>query len=203
MQIRRQSSMSNVDNSPQSLLAFNGNQNVHGLYDFLLNYRFLLTSLTSMDVPVLYSPVPFQNAALSCPEVRCKEVRRADNISFPLKEFNMKDESSSSGFCYSIEIKDAYLPPWVISSFCEAMCSEGMSFEASFVTESTTTGLNVGFETICQKVNPHQPTAVEGLQESRSAYGISNTIFSLHLRSAFLKGLKYNNGSYTASVSSV
>ncbi|XP_028066211.1 uncharacterized protein LOC114269153 isoform X3 [Camellia sinensis] len=132
MQIRRQSSMSNVDNSPQSLLAFNGNQNVHGLYDFLLNYRFLLTSLTSMDVPVLYSPVPFQNAALSCPEVRCKEVRRADNISFPLKEFNMKDESSSSGFCYSIEIKDAYLPPWVISSFCEAMCSEGMSFEASF-----------------------------------------------------------------------
>lgn len=202
-QIRRQSSMSNVDNSPQSLLAFNGNQNVHGLYDFLLNYRFLLTSLTSMDVPVLYSPVPFQNAALSCPEVRCKEVRRADNISFPLKEFNMKDESSSSGFCYSIEIKDAYLPPWVISSFCEAMCSEGMSFEASFVTESTTTGLNVGFETICQKVNPHQPTAVEGLQESRSAFGISNTIFSLHLRSAFLKGLKYSNGSYTASVSSV
>ncbi|GMP98465.1 hypothetical protein CsSME_00046341 [Camellia sinensis var. sinensis] len=243
-QIRRQSSMSNVDNSPQSLLAFNGNQNVHGLYDFLLNYRFLLTSLTSMDVPVLYSPVPFQNAALSCPEVRCKEVRRADNISFPLKEFNMKDESSSSGFCYSIEIKDAYLPPWVISSFCEAMCSEGMSFEARlvmelrnhnvtdstkglvhsngmsyshrigthgtkvqsslcFVTESTTTGLNVGFETICQKVNPHQPTAVEGLQESRSAFGISNTIFSLHLRSAFLKGLKYSNGSYTASVSSV
>lgn len=32
-------SMTDVDNSPQSLLAFVGNESVHGLYDFLLNYR--------------------------------------------------------------------------------------------------------------------------------------------------------------------
>ncbi|KAL6988171.1 hypothetical protein U1Q18_013919 [Sarracenia purpurea var. burkii] len=204
-QIRRLGSMSYVDNSPQSLLAFNGNQNVQGLYDFILNYRFFLASLTSADVPVLYSPVAFQNAALSSPEVRCKEVRKADSISFPQKEFNMKDEpylGSSASFCYSIEIKDAYLPPWVICSLCEAMCSKGMNFEASFVTESSSTGLNVGLESVCQKSNP-QPTTVEDFQESSSAFGISNTLISPHLCSAFLKRLKYSNGSYTASVSSV
>lgn len=204
-QIRRHRSMSDVDNSPQSLLAFSGNQNVHGLFDFLLNYRFFLTSLTSADVPVLYSPVPFQNAALSSPEVRCKEVRKADNFPFPQKEFTSKDETyqgSSAGFCYSIEIKDAYLPPWIICSLCEAMGSEGMSFEASFVTEPTSTGLNVGLETICEKSN-HQPTGSAGLEESSSVFGISNAIISPKLCSAFLKGLKSSNGSYTATVSSV
>ncbi|KAI8562811.1 hypothetical protein RHMOL_Rhmol03G0064200 [Rhododendron molle] len=204
-QIQRHRSMSDVDNSPQSLLGFSGNQNVHGLFDFLLNYRFFLTSLTSADVPVLYSPVPFQNAALSSPEVRCKEVRKADNFPFPQKEFTSKDETyqgSSAGFCYSIEIKDAYLPPWIICSLCEAMGSEGMSFEASFATESTSTGLNVGLETIREKSN-HQPTGSAGLEESSSVLGISNATISPKLCSAFLKGLKYSNGSYTATVSSV
>ncbi|RVW11954.1 hypothetical protein CK203_091837 [Vitis vinifera] len=56
-------------NLGQSLLSFSGNKNVHALYDFMLNYRSFLTSLTSVDVPLLYSPVPFQNAALSAPEV--------------------------------------------------------------------------------------------------------------------------------------
>lgn len=39
MQTRRLGSLTDGDNSPQSLLAFKGNENVHGLYDFLLNYR--------------------------------------------------------------------------------------------------------------------------------------------------------------------
>ncbi|ONK73494.1 uncharacterized protein A4U43_C04F32200 [Asparagus officinalis] len=73
-------SMNDVDNNPQSLLAFIGNEIVHGLYDFLLNYRFFLSSLMGVDVPVLYAPVPFQNASLSVPEVRCREMRRADTV---------------------------------------------------------------------------------------------------------------------------
>ncbi|KAJ7975915.1 Protein downstream neighbor of Son [Quillaja saponaria] len=48
-QTRRLSSFSNIDNSLESLLVFSGNKSVHGLYDFLLNYRSLLTSLTGMD----------------------------------------------------------------------------------------------------------------------------------------------------------
>lgn len=62
-------------------------------------------------------------------------MRKADNFPFPQKEFTSKDETyqgSSAGFCYSIEIKDAYLPPWIICSLCEAMGSEGMSFEARY-----------------------------------------------------------------------
>lgn len=146
--------VSDVDNSPESLLVFSGNINVHGLYDFLLNYRFLLTSLTSNDVPLLYSPVPFENAALSAPEVKCKEVRRVDNLPFPLK----KESSTSSeppppyqgldSTCYySIEIKDAYLPPWTIKSVCDALaCNGGGDFEASFLTEPMSAGLNVVLE---------------------------------------------------------
>lgn len=37
-------------------------------------FRYSLTFLSGMDVPVLYSPVPFQNAALSAPEVGLTDV---------------------------------------------------------------------------------------------------------------------------------
>ena len=60
--------MPDIDNNSQSLLAFIGNENVHGLYDFLLNHRSFLSSVASVDVPLLYSPVPFQNAPLHLPE---------------------------------------------------------------------------------------------------------------------------------------
>lgn len=198
-QIRRQASMSDVDNSSQSLLAFKGNEIVHGLYDFLLNYRFLLTSLSGVDVPVLYSPVPFHNASLSSPEVKCKEVKTVDSISFSVNECNIEDAcntGSSAGFYNSIEIKDSYLPPWVISNVCQAMHSKGMSFEASFVTESTSTGLNVGLELLCPKSSAQATSS-----EEVSGYSfIPNTIISPYLRSAYLRSLKYSNGTYSASV---
>ncbi|XAR64824.1 hypothetical protein NMG60_11008681 [Bertholletia excelsa] len=202
-QIHRQGSMLDVDNSPQSLLAFSGHDNIHGLYDFLLNYRFNITSLSGVDVPVLYSPVPFQNAALSSPEVKCKAMKTADNICYPVKDVNAQDvpnQSSLAGFGYGIEIKDAYLPPWVVCSVCEALDSEGISFEASFVTESASVGLNVGLETIFQKCP--QPVD-EGLQEISCAFGIPNITFSSQMCSAFLKALKYSDGSYTAAISPV
>lgn len=40
-QALRPSSLTNIDNSPQSLLAITGNKNVHGLYDILLNHRYV------------------------------------------------------------------------------------------------------------------------------------------------------------------
>lgn len=39
MQAFLSDSFSDIDNTPQSLLSFIGNESVHGLYDFLLNYR--------------------------------------------------------------------------------------------------------------------------------------------------------------------
>lgn len=204
-QTRRLSSLSDIDNSSQSLLVFSGNKNVHGLYDFLLNYRSFLTSLTAMDVPLLCSPVPFQNAALSAPEVRCMELKRADHIAAPPKGSTKDGEciqGSSAGLCYTIEIKDAYLPPWIICSVCAVMGSEGRSFEASFITEPTSVGLNVALGATCEK-SDSQAAAGEGLQESSFAFGIPEAIVTPSLCSGLLKGLKYDNGSYTASLSPI
>ncbi|KAI3822669.1 hypothetical protein L1987_10264 [Smallanthus sonchifolius] len=125
---RRTVSLTDVDNMPESLLVFS-DINVHGLYDFLLNYRFLLSSLNILDVPLLYSPVPFENAAISAPEVKCKEVKRIDHIS--ALTTNQPNHGSASTSHYSIEIKDAYLPPWLTSSVFDTLRSNGdNSFEA-------------------------------------------------------------------------
>lgn len=43
MQTRRSRSVSTIDNTPESFLAFDGNESVHGLYDLLLNYRCVRT----------------------------------------------------------------------------------------------------------------------------------------------------------------
>ena len=36
---------------------------------FLTVFRSIMISMTSVDVPVLYAPVPFENASISAPEV--------------------------------------------------------------------------------------------------------------------------------------
>ncbi|XP_010263111.1 PREDICTED: protein downstream neighbor of Son [Nelumbo nucifera] len=199
-QARRLVSISDVDNSPQSLLAFSGNDNVHGLYDFLLNYRSILSSLTGLDVPLLYSPVPFQNASLCSPEVRCREMKRVDTVS--CRGSNMEEgnfcQDSRTGFCYSIEVKDTFLPPWIISGICAAMGSEGRSFEASFTTEAISIGLNVALDTDCQKTDT-KTEACKSLPESNT-FNVPKAVVAPCLQSASLRGLKYCNGSYTASL---
>ncbi len=65
------------------------------------------------------------------------------------------------------------------------------------MTESTSIGLNVGLE-------PSQlAKADEPLQQSGHLFGIPNTTLSLKRRSAFLKGLKYGEGSFAAFLSPV
>ncbi|RVW83021.1 Retrovirus-related Pol polyprotein from transposon RE1 [Vitis vinifera] len=65
-------------------------------------------------------------------QVSCGELKRADHVVFPLKGSKMKDEANesvSAGLSYNIEIKDAYIPPWIISSICATMGSVRRSFE--------------------------------------------------------------------------
>lgn len=205
-QTRRVRSFSDVDRSSQSLLFFSENKDVHGLYDILLNYRSFLTSLAGMDVPMLLSPVLFQNAALSSPQVKFKEMKNANCIAAVSKGCTSKDGDStlpsSVGVSYSLEISDAYIPPWAVSSVCAvmAMGSQGRSFEASFTTDPISTGLNVALGSVDAK--PNSPAiAGEGPQPINNAFGIPEAIASPSLHAGFLKGLKYFEGSFTASLS--
>ncbi|PPD95897.1 hypothetical protein GOBAR_DD07064 [Gossypium barbadense] len=205
-QTRRMNSFSDVDNTPQSLLAFSGNRNVHGLYDILLNYRSFLTFLNAVDVPVLYSPVPFQHAALSAPEVRCMEIKRADHGTYLSHGSSTLNDGhstpiSSAGLCYSVEIKDSHIPPWIISKICALMASKGQSFEASFTTEHTSVGLNTALGVVSQIADSE--VTVEDSQETAYTFGIHEAIVSPCLHSGLLKGLSYCNGSYTVSLSPV
>ncbi|GMH30000.1 hypothetical protein Nepgr_031843 [Nepenthes gracilis] len=201
-QTKHLSSISDVDNGPQSLLAFNGNESSHGLYDFLLNYKSFLISFTGVDVPLLCSPVPFKNAALSAPEIRCKEIKLADHLALQSEVSTKKDSESvarsSGGICYSIEVKGSYLPPWIICSICAAMGCEERSFEASFTAEPSSLGLNVALDVIDRKYDPQEPTE-EKSQGTCRLLGMAAAAVS-ELRCASMKRLKYCNGSYTASL---
>ncbi|GLT88392.1 hypothetical protein SLE2022_064190 [Rubroshorea leprosula] len=205
-QAQRQNSFSEVDNTPQSLLAFSGNENVHGLYEILLNYRYFLTFLAASDVPMLCSPMQFQNAAISTPEVRCMEIKRVDHVADLNNGSFYKNGNSiqnpSTDVCYCIEIKDTYLPPWIISSVCAIMGSEGRSFEASFTTECTSIGLNVALGAVSEKTDTEE-TVSQSSQKTTNAFGISETFVSPYLSSGLLKSLNYSSGSYTVSLSSV
>jgi len=72
-------------------------------------------------------------------QVRCKEIKRADALQ--ANGVEGKDggsmDGSTCGICYSIEIKNAYLPPWIVCSLCTAMCSNGGSFEARYACLSS------------------------------------------------------------------
>lgn len=39
-------------------------------------------------------------------------------------------DKTSSNICSSVEIKDAYIPPWIVSRICAVLGSEDKSFEA-------------------------------------------------------------------------
>ncbi|XP_054804413.1 uncharacterized protein LOC129307463 isoform X2 [Prosopis cineraria] len=205
-QTRRMRSFSDVDNTPESLLVFSGNMNVHGLYDLLLNYRSFFTSLSAMDVPVLCSPVPFQNAAISSPDIKCMEMKRAEQIAASYDESYRRDaeitQGSSDGLCCSIEIKDTILPPWIISGICSLMSSEGRKFEASFVTEPSSIGLNVALNSTCEK-SGSKAAGGGSLQNCNDTFGIPGAIVISGLQPCSLKGLKYSDDSYTASLSPV
>lgn len=200
-QAKRFGLMPDMDNSPKSMLAFKGNDSVHGLYDFLLNYRSLLTTLSNMDVPVLCAPIPFINAALSSPQVRCKEIKRVDALQSKGRVAkDAESVASKSGVSYSIEVKDTYLPPWIICSICAAMGCEGMSFEASFMTEATSMGLNAALESVSLKSDSITDETTGDSQEGTYTFGISAAVVNSGLRSACLKALKYSNGSYVAAL---
>lgn len=191
--------LSDVDNTTQSLLSFTGNENVHGLYDVLLNYKSLLNSLSAVDVPVLYSPQPFQNGCLHIPEVKCREMRRADMSSGGFDtEQGSAFASTAGNICYSMEVKDAVLPPWVVSGLCAAMSLDATSFDLTIATEPSSMGLNVALDsmgTTTTDVQPEESTPSSCSAPTTPLVGaVPDAALVPALHSASLRRLSYTDG---------
>lgn len=191
--------LSDVDNTTQSLLSFTGNENVHGLYDVLLNYKSLLNSLSAVDVPVLYSPQPFQNGCLHIPEVKCREMRRADMSSGGFDtEQGSAFASTAGNVCYSMEVKDAVLPPWVVSGLCAAMSLDATSFDLTIATEPSSMGLNVALDsmgTTTTDVQPEESTPSSCSAPTTPLVGaVPDAALVPALHSASLRRLTYTDG---------
>ncbi|KAL6643880.1 hypothetical protein ACP70R_018646 [Stipagrostis hirtigluma subsp. patula] len=189
--------LSDVDNTTQSLLSFSGNESVHGLYDVLLNYRSLLNSLSAADVPILYSPLPFQNGCLHTPEVKCREMRRADMGLLSSSGFDAEVGStiaSVGNICYSMEIKDEVLPPWVVSGICAAMSSDLTSFDLTIATEPSSMGLNVALKPMGTKAQSETAPPTDCC----ASLGFPDAVLVPSLHSAALRRLCYKGGEYVA-----
>jgi len=69
-------------------------------------------------------------------QIKCMEMRRAEDIAAnngSIWKDNKFAQGSSDGLLCSIEVKDTFIPPWIISGICALMGSEGRSFEARYV----------------------------------------------------------------------
>ncbi|KAH7281453.1 hypothetical protein KP509_36G048400 [Ceratopteris richardii] len=194
-QTRLVDSMAAVDNSPQSLLVFSGQKSVHGLYDFLLNHRSLLSSTTGADVPVLYSPTPFQNASLVMPEVVCKKLHTpGDGIA------NEHSKQYTMNARHSLEVRGGVLPPWVVWRVCRVVQQlQHGKWEASFASDPLTGGFNIA-----------QMYGVTEGQEEETVKGSflrqelnDSVILSPEMRTGFVKELKMDEGSYAVTLSVV
>ncbi|KAG6556202.1 hypothetical protein Mapa_002143 [Marchantia paleacea] len=206
-QTRVMDSSSAMDNSPQSVLLFEG-KNVHRLFDFLLNYRFVVGSANAKDFPVLYSPVEFKTATLHAPEIKCK---RAEYDSSSRNQLvgsmtGRRKGTNVTEMMYSLEVKDAfgaYIPPWVIQGVCEVLKeSQGTGFEVSFNTDPLSEVLNVAHKTpqpaagSCLPENEHKPKA-----SSVKATVIGEITAEIQeCKLKVVKQLKYAEGFYEISV---
>lgn len=195
-QTRLVDSMIAVDNSPQSVLVFSGQKSVHGLYDFLLNHRSLLSSTTGADVPVLYSPVSFQNASLVLPEVLCKKTQSPVEANVianeQAKELTMNTK-------YSLEVKGGILPPWVVWRVCTAIQQlQPGNFEASLTTDPLSGGFNVA-----QDYTPMEGLEQEALTTSVLKKELNALLLSSKMKVGFVKQFNREEGSYAVTLSAV
>lgn len=76
------------------------------------------------------------NLNVSLSQITCMEMRRAEHIAASsngsIRQVGESEQVPSDGLCSSLEIKDAFLPPWIICGICALMGSEGRSFEARY-----------------------------------------------------------------------
>ena len=96
--------------------------------------------------------------------------------------------------CYSMEIKDAALPPWVVSGVCAVMTSDTDRFDLTIGLEPSSAGLNAALASLGTDARS-KTTPQEGVCE---ALGVPGAVLVPSLCSASLRGLSYERGKYLA-----
>jgi len=72
----------------------------------------------------------------------------------------------------------------------------------SFATDFSSIGLNVALKSICDKTESKAADS-ESVQDHMNTFGIPEAVVTSLMCSTSLKGLRYSDGSYTASLSPV
>ncbi|ORX90645.1 hypothetical protein K493DRAFT_317833 [Basidiobolus meristosporus CBS 931.73] len=126
----------NWDNSYRSALYFSGHLNVHGLFDFLLNWKDSRLEYHVKRRPQLISPDPFLNAAVrSAKIVKNGKVHRIAN--------DLPQGQESLQTSYKIELIGLFLPSSVHLLLELFKQTQDYSFEVSLATDNRTLGLNI------------------------------------------------------------
>jgi protein downstream neighbor of Son len=126
--------------------------------------------------------------------------------------------SSSGNMCYSMEIKDAVLPPWVVSGICSAMSFDARSFDLRYslmhplqlvlcttyktshflscriATEPLCMGLNAALKSMSMNAQPGAPAP----SDCCALLGIPDAVLVPSLHSASVRRLSYTDGEYVA-----
>lgn len=110
-------------------------------------------------------------------------------------------------FCVYILFRSFNLLYWCcfILSICLLMYSPSyikILCLGSFITEPASVNLNASLGITGKRSDP-QVSATEAMDKDNLCFGIPNTKSCSQMNSGFLKGLKYNGGSYTAFLSPV
>jgi len=129
-----------------SLLYFSGREEVHGLYDFLLNEAGR-TYHKQCDTPILLAPVPFAGASVKCfkPDYRnYRQIKRGKKTG---KKTGLEGlvGSEEDGNFHHLEVCGV-LPPWTVSRLAETFRKSQQDrggFEASFEVDKRTKHLNL------------------------------------------------------------
>eukprot|EP00246_Nothoceros_aenigmaticus_P007001 TRINITY_DN2053_c0_g1_i3.p1 TRINITY_DN2053_c0_g1~~TRINITY_DN2053_c0_g1_i3.p1 ORF type:complete len:394 (+),score=49.46 TRINITY_DN2053_c0_g1_i3:438-1619(+) len=177
-----------MDNSVSSILAFDGPKNIHRLYDFILNQRFILSCSSSADVPTLLSPVPFEHGTLTKPQLVCKQMQ--------LPDISGKREAQSTPgvidleVTYAVDLKGMILPYWVVGRICNVLQSTQPSgFDMSFSTDPLTEGLNVAQKPVSSGLKSR------GIECSKTPWS-----YAQDLGKSSVKHLKYRDQSYLVTL---
>ncbi|KAJ3054497.1 hypothetical protein HK097_001678 [Rhizophlyctis rosea] len=128
------------DNEDASTLRFVGHSNVHGLFDFLLNWKEPRTERRAERFPTLLAPSPFLNGCLQSAEVtKNGQVRNATRRT---------SGSDALAIRYNLKLS-GYILPSSAAKLLEIMRKSqkggiAEQFSAHFRTDSRTIGLNGG-----------------------------------------------------------